>query len=309
MLLAEKGRSKRQMLDEIRKRSEGNRRYRSDGALRPASAEMDRVLAALAEDGFVKPPGRSERWRITPDGRQALAAYGDGEQATGGKERAAERLMELLGSGSADVRVLDVGTGQGFLALKLAERGFSVTGIDSACFDYSKDSIEKAREQAGEAGGNVEFRQADVRELNAPDGSFDCIVSSQAVHCMSDQCGCVQAVHRLLKPGGRFLCIDYLVSVLGFQRHGFHCSLALTREEWVEMLLEHRFVNIRMHEMDDFLVIEAQKPRLPRVPHGRTRSRRGGGTGLLGRGGRPAECRDVPDRHQRGGDTRVQPSH
>jgi hypothetical protein len=50
------------------------------------------------------------------------------------------------------------------------------------------------------------------------------------------------------------------VSVLGFQRHGFHCFLALTREEWVEMLLERRFVNIRMHEMDDFVLIEAQKP-------------------------------------------------
>ena len=259
VLLAEKGHSKRQMVDEIRGRSVGNRSYRSNGVLRPASAEMDRVLGGLAEDGLVKPPRRGERWRITADGRQALAAYGDGKADTNGKERAAERLMELTGPGSPEIRVLDVGTGQGFLALKLAEHGFSVTGIDSGCFDYSKDSIEKARQQAREHGGEIEFRQVDVRVLSEPDASFDYIVSSQAVHCMSDQCGCVQAVHRLLKPGGRFLCIDYLVGVRGFQRHGFHCFLALTREEWVEILLEHRFVNIRMHEVDDFLVTEAQK--------------------------------------------------
>jgi len=260
VLLSEKGRSKRQMVDEIKGRSEGNRAYRSDGVLWPASAEIGWVLAGLAEDGLVKPPGRGERWRITADGRQALAAYGDGKEDTNGKERAAQRVAELMGPGSSKTRVLDVGTGQGFLALKLADCGFSVTGIDSGCFDYSKDSIDKAREEAREHGGKIDFRQADVRVLDESGESFDYIVSSQAVHCMSDQCGCVQAVHRLLKPGGRFLCIDYLVSVLGFQRHGFHCFLAMTREEWVEMLLEQRFANIRMHEMDDFFVIEAQKP-------------------------------------------------
>ena len=260
VLLSEKRRSKDQMVGEIKERSAGNRPYRSNGVLWPARAEMDRALARLAADGLVKPPVRGVRWRITPDGEQALVAYGDGKEDTEGKEGAAERVAELMGPGSSKIRVLDVGTGQGFLALKLADCGFSVTGIDSGCFDYSKDSIEKAREQAQEHGGKIDFRQADVRVLDEPDESFDYVVSSQAVHCMNDQCGCVASVHRLLKPGGKFLCIDYLVGVLGFQRHGFHCFLALTREEWVEMLLERKFANIRMHEIDDFLVIEAQKP-------------------------------------------------
>lgn len=260
VLLSEKRRSKRQMVDEIRHRSEGNRSYRSSGVLWPASAEMDAVLAGLSEEGLIKPPGRGARWRITADGEQALAGYGDGKEDTNGKNRAADRLIERIGPASPDIRILDVGTGQGFLALKLAEHGFSVIGIDSGCFDYSSASIEKAREQAEEDGHAVEFRRADVREFDAPDGSFDYVVSSQAVHCMSDQHGCIGAAGRLLKPGGRLLCIDYLVGVLGFQRHGFHCFLALTREEWVDILLEQRFANIRMHEMDDFLVIEAQKP-------------------------------------------------
>lgn len=260
VLLSEKQRSKGQIIDKTRERSEANRPYRSNGVLWPASAEVDTVLAGLADSGLVNSPGRNGRWRITTDGEQALTSYEDGKEDTDGKERAAQRLLELLGSPSADIRILDVGTGQGFLALKLAERGFSVMGIDSGCFDYSKDSIEKAREEADEHGGEIEFRQVDIRALDEPGESFDCIVSSQAVHCMSDQCGCVQAVHRLLKPGGRFLCIDYLVGVLGFQRHGFHCFLALTREEWVEMLLERRFANIRMYEVDDFLVVEARKP-------------------------------------------------
>jgi len=260
LLLSEKGRSRREMVDEIRERSAGNRSYRPGGVLWPATSEMDAVLARLAADGLVTPPKRGRRWRITEGGRRALAAREKGqEQAPDGKERAAERLTELLGPASAGTYVLDVGTGQGFLALRLAERGFRVLGIDSASFEYSRESIGKAREQAGQLGADIEFRQADIRQLQEADERFDCIVSSQAVHCMDDQPQCLQAVHRLLKPGGRFLCIDYLVGVSGFQRHGFHCFLALSREEWVETLLEQGFTNIRMYEMHDFLVVECQR--------------------------------------------------
>ncbi len=260
VLLAEKGHTRAQMVEQIKQRSGGNRDFRASGMLWPASAEIDAVLARLAADGLVTPPKRGHRWRITDSGRRALAAQAEGEEGTNGKERAAEKLIELLGPGSADTHVLDVGTGQGFLALKLAERGFRVTGIDSACFEYSKHSLDKAREQAGEQAGHVEFRQADVREFAESEGGLDYVVSSQAVHCMADQSGCVKAIHRLLKPGGRFVCIDYLVGPLGFLRHGFHCFLAMSREEWVEVLLEHGFTDVRMYELEDFLVVECQKP-------------------------------------------------
>jgi ubiquinone/menaquinone biosynthesis C-methylase UbiE len=194
-----------------------------------------------------------------PRMRKRSAGAEGGAEDSGGKERAAQKLIELLGPVPSDTYVLDVGTGQGFLALRLAERGFRVLGIDSGCFDYSKDSIQKAREQARGQGGDVEFRQADIRRLDEPDESFDCIVSSQAVHCMEDQVECLKAVHRFLKPGGRLLCIDFLVGLQGFLQHGFHCFLALSREEWVELLVEHGFSDIRMYEMGDHLLIECTK--------------------------------------------------
>ena len=77
----------------------------------------------------------------------------------------------------------------------------------------------------------------------------------------------MQAVHRLLKPGGRFRASTT------FERIGIPAA-------WVPllsgpdaggmggMLLEHS-LSTSGCEMDDFLVIEAE-PRLPRVPHGRT---------------------------------------
>jgi len=220
---------------------------------------MDRVLDELAAEKFIRLAHDGRRRQITASGKKAIARYEEQKQESEGKERAAEKLIELLEPASPDACVLDVGTGEGFLALKLAERGFRVLGIDSGSFDYSKDSIQEAQQQAASQGGNVEFRQADIRWLAEPDNSFDYVVSSQAVHCMENQRECLQAIHRLLKPGGRFLCIDCLVGLRGFLSHGFHGFLAISREEWVELLLDVGFGNIRMYEMDDYVLIESEK--------------------------------------------------
>jgi len=262
VLLAESPQTKREMVQQIKERSAENQSYRSTGVLWPASSEMDRVLDELAAEELVELPGNGEWWQITASGKKAIARYEEQKQESNGREKAADKLIELLGAASPDSRVLDVGTGQGFLAFKLAERGFRVLGIDSGSFDYSKDSIQEAQQQAASQGGNVEFRQADIRRLAEPDNSFDYVVSSQAVHCMENHRECLQAIHRLLKPGGRFLCIDFLVGLRGFLAHGFHGFLAISREEWVELLLEVGFGNIRMYELDDYLLVESSSETL-----------------------------------------------
>jgi len=259
VLLSEKAQTKQDLVREIKERSADNRSYRSTGVLWPASSEMDRVLDRLAAEELVELPGSGQKWQITEKGKQAVTGYEQQEQESDGKEKAAEKIIELLGTGPPDSYVLDVGTGQGFLAFKLAERGFRVLGIDSGSFDYSKDSIQEAQQQAASQGGNVEFRQADIRKLAEPDSSFDYVVSSQAVHCMENQRECLQAIHRLLKPRGKFLCVDFLVGLQGFLAHGFHGFLAISPEEWVELLVEVSFGNIRMYEIGDYLVIESEK--------------------------------------------------
>jgi len=164
-----------------------------------------------------------------------------------------------MGPARSDDRVLDVGTGEGFLAFKLAEQGFSVLGIDSGAHDYSKDSIEKAKERARTRGGRAEFQKADVTQLTELQSTFDYVVSSQAVHCMNDQWACLRAIHRLLKPGGRFLCVDFAVGLKGFLAHGFHDFLAISREEWEELLRQCGFQGVQIYEIDDYMVVEARK--------------------------------------------------
>ncbi len=259
VLLAEASRTQPQLIQEIRRRSQANRSYRPGGVLWVPTAEMDRVLAQLADQGLIKLASRG-KWTITWHGRRARRRLERHNQPeAGAKERAADKLLALLEQGTYSSYVLDVGTGQGYLAFKLARAGFRVLGIDSGSLDYSKDSIAKAQEQARSEAAEVEFCQADIRDFDRPDASFDYIVSSQAIHCMQQQPECLKGIHRLLRAGGRFFCIDYLVGLKGFLAHGFHCFLAISREEWTEMLLERGFGNIRMYELDDFLLIEAQK--------------------------------------------------
>ncbi len=260
VLLTEESRTKTQLIQEIKQRSAGNRVYRPAGVLWVASAEMDKVLSNLRERGFIEWDSPGGKWQITWHGRRARGRIErENQSESGGKERAAEKVLSLLEGAPSHTYVLDVGTGEGFLAFKLAQQGFRILGIDSGSFDYSKDSIRTAQQQARSEGGNVDFRRADIRELAEPDNTFDYIVSSQAMHCMQNQLECLQAVYRLLKPTGSFLCIDFLVGVKGFIAHGWHGFLAISREEWGELLLEYGFSNIRMYEIGEYLLVEARK--------------------------------------------------
>src|SRR5207248_3527401 len=75
-------------------------------------------------------------------------------------------------AGSAPQRVLDVGCGTGFLALRFAELGHIVTGIDLA-----PQMIDRARRKAEQAGQHIDFRVGDAAALDRPAESYDLVVA------------------------------------------------------------------------------------------------------------------------------------
>ncbi len=276
-----------ELTEAVAQASAGNRAYRPSGVLRVPAADMWRVLEALEARGQVKavaprgklgeehrPSGGRRRvragigWRITRRGRRIRKELAEqAEKHSGGKERAARKLMSLVGKPKRPGWALDVGTGQGFLAFKLARRSFPVLGVDSGEFDYSKESVEKARQRGRSFGAQVKFCQADV--IRVPEGAcgrqlprrFALVTASQAIHCMRDQRGCLTTIFTLLRSGGRFLAMDFSIGVRGFLAHGFHCFLAPTRLEWVELLGSAGFRDTAFHDAGDYLVVEARKPR------------------------------------------------
>lgn len=259
VMLDEPQATAQQMIATIRERSAGNNDYREGGALEISPRQMRRVLSRLRADGTVTTVGEHGVYRITATGKRELERTARLKEQTGfSKDEAAAKLVALLSPPPPSKRVLDVGTGGGYLALMLAALGFQVMAIDSEELDYAKDSINRAIEAARERHCTIEFRRTSVTRLRRRD-AFDHVVASQAVHCMQDPLVCLQAIHRLLKPGGKFVCLDFSVGLVGFLHHGFHSFLALSAEEWRQQLKHCGFDQVRIHDLDDFYVVQASK--------------------------------------------------
>jgi 2-polyprenyl-3-methyl-5-hydroxy-6-metoxy-1,4-benzoquinol methylase len=109
-------------------------------------------------------------------------------------------LAELVAAGWCTGNVLDIGCGTGELALALAARGHTVTGVDLA-----PHAIELARRKAAERGLDVDLHVADATEFDDHGSSFDTVLDSGLLHCLQPeaQARYLDVLRRVCKPGGR----------------------------------------------------------------------------------------------------------
>lgn len=101
---------------------------------------------------------------------------------------------------------LDLCCGYGRHSIKLAQRGFKVTGVD-----ISAKQIQHAREVAAKAHAQVDFQVADARTLNFQ-ATFDVVLNMFTSFGFfkndNENRQVLQGVFRALKPGGKLL-IDF----------------------------------------------------------------------------------------------------
>jgi SAM-dependent methyltransferase len=101
-------------------------------------------------------------------------------------------------------RVLDVGSGNGYVLSRYAAAGARTVGIDltRAAVDLCRRRFE-LRQLAGS------FVQGNAEDLPFVTGSFDCVCSMGVLHHTPDTARAVREVHRVLKPGGRMIVMFY----------------------------------------------------------------------------------------------------
>lgn len=101
------------------------------------------------------------------------------------------------------LKVLDVGTGPGVLALISAEMGNDVTAVD-----LSENMIKKARENALLRSLDIEFMQGDAENLELPDKHFDIVMNKYLLWTLPNPAKALMEWKRVLKDGGMIVAID-----------------------------------------------------------------------------------------------------
>lgn len=102
-------------------------------------------------------------------------------------------------------RVLDVGSGPGFLASAIAD----ATGPSGVVrgVDISEPLLSVARSHCAHLPW-VEFRHGDATQLPYPDRAFDAAISTQVLEYVRDTDVALFEIHRVLGPGGRVVIVD-----------------------------------------------------------------------------------------------------
>lgn len=103
--------------------------------------------------------------------------------------------------------VLELGCGEGSLAIALAQRGLTVTALD-----LSEARLARARERADIAGvaDRIEFRVADLNRIELAPNAYSCVAAHDSLHHVLSLDRLLSQVSDCLVPGGALVIMDHI---------------------------------------------------------------------------------------------------
>ena len=122
--------------------------------------------------------------------------------SAGQHRRWKRRLVELAGEGRD---VLDLCCGTGDIALMFARRGAVVTGAD-----FTEEMLRMAATRCGrERVSRLQWVRADALRLPFGENSFDVVSVGYGLRNLADIDLGLREILRVLRPGGKFLSLDF----------------------------------------------------------------------------------------------------
>jgi SAM-dependent methyltransferase len=168
-------------------------------------------------------------------------------------------INELRAVDGAPLRVLELGSGPGFLAQRILE---AVPAVAYTMLDFSPAMHELARERLGSLTRHVRPILADFRNDDWSDGlgDYDAVLTMQAVHELRHKkhaVGLHRRVRSLLDARGRYLVCDHYAGGNGMA----NTTLYMTVEEQRRCLQAAGFGNVtRVLEMGSLVLHRAMQP-------------------------------------------------
>jgi demethylmenaquinone methyltransferase/2-methoxy-6-polyprenyl-1,4-benzoquinol methylase len=121
---------------------------------------------------------------------------------TAGRDRAWRRLVVQLAAPPPGGRLLDLGTGTGDIAFEALRQTPDATVVGA---DFT---IEMMRLAQAKAGAMPSWVAADALRLPFPDNCFDAVTSGFLMRNVVDVEAAFAEQRRVVKPGGRVVCLD-----------------------------------------------------------------------------------------------------
>lgn len=122
-------------------------------------------------------------------------------------QRNYELVAEHISDYGSEGSVLDIGTGPGWLLVKLRQKSpfLRLTGLDT-----SPSMVAKARKNIVDAGFSSEIKveEGDVSHIPFDADTFDTVVSTGSIHHWKDPVAGLNDIYRVLKPGACALIYD-----------------------------------------------------------------------------------------------------
>ena len=133
-----------------------------------------------------------------------------------------ERKRVLFAGGPDDV-IVELGPGTG-ANLRYFGRGARVVAIEP-----NRAMHARLQEAAARRGIQIDVRAASAEATGLPDASADLVVASLVLCTVPDPQGAVAEARRILKPGGRFVCLEHVRAPPGTAEHRLQ---RLLRRPW-----------------------------------------------------------------------------
>jgi ubiquinone/menaquinone biosynthesis C-methylase UbiE len=176
----------------------------------------------------------------------------------------ARALARLIPPG---LRVADIGTGTGVLALELARAGLRVVAVD-----HSARMLDAARAKLGrDPGLEIDLRLGDASSLPLADGEVDAAFAHMVLQYLASPVDALREMARVVAPGGSVVVIDFVShdrewmrQELGVLRLGF--SAEEIASSFVSVGLQEPRIEIqapasRTADLPETFIASAERPR------------------------------------------------